>query len=125
MGNKEETALQQRIQKLIESRGGYVNKNWGNMTSEPGIADLTACYRGLYLALEVKVGDNEPTPAQGIHARNVRKANGITAAVWSKEEVEKMLDAIDCNVDSYPTVHISRDIKEHLEAIGIDDGTRY
>ena len=55
MSVKSETNLQERIQKLIKARGGYVNKNWGSMISEPGIADLTVCYKGLYLALEVKV----------------------------------------------------------------------
>lgn len=125
MGVKEETSLQERIQKLIEARGGYVNKNWGSMISKPGIADLTACYKGLYLALEVKVGDNKPTPAQGIHARKVDKALGITAAVWSTEEVEKILDIIDKNIKDWPHLHLLADISQDLCEAKIDDGTRY
>lgn len=127
MSVKEETALQERIQRLIEARGGYVNKNWGNMTSAPGIADLTVCYKGLYIALEVKVGENKPTQAQGIHARCVQRAGGITAVVWSIKEVEKILDIIDYVVhleferlDCY-IGHIQFNARDY----NIDDGTRY
>lgn len=129
MGVKKETSLQERIQKLIERRGGYVKKNWGNMTSEPGIADLTFCYKGLYIALEVKVDDNEPTKAQGIHARLVQKANGITAAVWSVKEAEKILDVIDRYCEetlvglSFPL--FVNNIKTTLSIAKIDNGTRY
>lgn len=129
MGVKEETSLQERMQKYIEARGGYVNKNWGNMISKPGVADLTVCYRGLYLALEVKVDDNEPTKAQGIHARKVNKANGISAVVWSVEQVKTILDTIDACFDktfsglSIPNV-ISQ-LKFAMSMQAIDDGTRY
>lgn len=130
MGVKSETYLQRRIKRLIRLRGGYCVKNWGSMISEPGIADITACYKGLYIALEVKDKDNKPEPAQGIHARNVQKAGGITAAVWSVEEVEKILNSIDCliswgtssfaKVREFPVV-----IKKKLAEQNIDDGTRY
>ena len=128
MGTKKETSLQQRIQKFIESKGGYVNKNWGSMTSEPGIADLTSCYRGLYLAIEVKVDNNEPTKAQGIHARNVCKADGITAVVWAVEEVQIILGIIDHYLDLDVVLPIGMTIdhiKKRMRIAGIDDGTRY
>lgn len=125
MGVKEETSLQERMQKRIEARGGYVNKNHGSMISKPGIADLTFCYKGLYVALEVKVDDNEPSPAQGIHARKVNKAMGISAAVWTMEELNTILDIIDREVDAWPHLHLLADISQDLQCANIDDGTRY
>lgn len=125
MGTKKETLLQQRIQKLIESRGGYITKNWGSMVSEPGVADLTACYKGLYLAIEVKVDKNKPSPAQGVHARLVHRANGITAVVWSIEEVETILDTIDFCLKGWPILGMLSDISCQLDAGNIDNGTRY
>ena len=74
MGVKPETPLQQRIKRLIKSRGGYAQKNHGDMISEPGEADITAGYKGLYLAIEVKDGDNKPSVQQGIHCRQVLKS---------------------------------------------------
>lgn len=124
MGKKEETTLQENIQKVIERRGGYVNKNWGSMISAPGIADLTVCYKGLYLAIEVKVGDNKPSKAQGIHARMVWKANGITAVVWSTEEVIKILDIIDKEFDEVMQGYFLN-IRHKMSMRMIDNGRSY
>ena len=118
MGVQAETRLQQRIQRLIKSRGGYVHKNWGNMTSAPGVADLTVCYKGKYLVLEVKEGDNTPSSAQGIHCRNVYRAGGLAAVVWCIEEVDIILNAIDSLDDN-------KLIRGRIIALGIDDGTRW
>lgn len=118
MGVMKETRLQQRIQKLIRSRGGYVNKNHGSMISEPGIADLTVCYKGYYVALEVKEDDGKPSKQQGIHARQVWKAGGISCVVWSVEEVNKLLDILDNNV-LWPIW------TDEFEKAGLDDGTRW
>ena len=117
-----ETLLQRRIQKLIKSKGGYVHKNWGNMTSEPGIADLTICYKGLYIAMEVKDKGNTPSSAQGIHCRAVQKAGGLTIVVWSIEEVEKFLELVD--------TYLAGEIREgffskEMEYFKLDDGTRW
>lgn len=128
MGVKPETYLQRRIQKLILSRSGYTHKNLGSMVSEPGVADVTVCYRGLYIAFECKVDQNEPTPAQGIHARNVQKAGGITAAVWSVQEAKEVLDICDYCLDLSQQLSVSSTIdriKKMMEAHQLDDCTRY
>lgn len=123
MAVKEETTLQENIQKYIESIGGYVNKNHGSMISEPGIADLTICYKGLYIAMEVKVNDNKPTKAQGIHCRRVLKAGGISIVVWSLEEVKRLFVYIDTILDN--RIMPFNDIKYNI-AKGINDnGSSY
>lgn len=124
MAKQKEGSLQERVQELIEKRGGYCKKNWGNMTTEPGIADITACYKGLYIVFECKVDNNEPSRHQGIHCRLVRKANGLTTVVWSTAEVKEILDAIDLIVGNKTIDFISR-VNELLALKGIDDGTEY
>lgn len=119
MAVKKETSLQERIQKYIEKRGGYVNKNWGNMISRKGIADLTCCYKGYYIALEVKVDNNEPSLAQGIHCRKVRHSDGITAIVRTIEEVDFILNKIDY----YNKDRIT--MRSLIYQEDYDDGTRY
>lgn len=128
MGVKPETYLQRRIQKLIQSRCGYTHKNLGSMVSEPGVADVTVCYRGLYIAFECKVDQNEPSAAQGIHARNVQRAGGITAAVWSVQEAKEVLDICDHYLDLPNQLPVSLTIdriKRMMEGHQIDDCTRY
>ena len=115
MSVKGETNLQHRIQKYIESKGGYVNKNHGDMTTRPGIADLTVCYRGIYLALEVKEGSNKPSKAQGVHARSVWKAGGFCYVVWSLDEVKLILNQLD-------KIKL---IVDPVDTLNIDDGTKW
>ncbi len=127
MAVKAETSLQERIQKLIVKRGGYVNKNHGDMISDPGIADLTACYRGRYLAIEVKVNDNIPTKQQGIHARRVLRAGGISIVAWSIEVIDQVLSEIDRqDKELYaPTVMDQIRLKDYIRMNNIDNGARY
>lgn len=128
MGVQKETRLQQKVREMILARKGYSKKNWGSMTSEPGVADVTVCYRGLYIAFECKVDKNEPSAAQGIHARNVQKAGGITAAVWSVQEAKEVLDICDHYLDlpNQLPVNLTIDhIKRMMEGHQIDDCTRY
>ena len=127
MGVKAETSLQKRIQNLIIKRGGYVNKNWGNMTSKPGIGDLTCGYKGVYLAIEVKDDDNTPSLAQGIHCRKVWHAGNIAMIAWSVEEVDKVLSHIDycVNYCHYPMQELRNEMKAYMNKYNIDDGTRW
>lgn len=122
MSIKPETRLQQSIQNLIESRGGYVKKNHGNMITKKGIADLTACYKGFYLAIETKEDGNIPTQAQGIHCRRVKKAGGVSIIARSKEDVKILLDAIDEYYDKSLVTIFMDDLINYKY---IDDGTRY
>lgn len=122
MGVQPETQLQQRIQTLVEKRGGYVNKNHGSMISKTGVADLTICYRGIYIAMEVKVGDNKPSAAQGIHCRLVQKAGGLSCVVWSTKEAGFVLDQLDmCRHIGY----VSQICQEVMMITEVNDGGQY
>lgn len=124
MGVQPETYLQQRIQRIIEKRGGYCHKNHGSMISEPGIADITCCYKGIYIALECKIGDNKPSPQQGVHSRKVWKAGGMSFIVWSTEQVEQILDTIDFMFTDV-TPSLVQKAKHALVYKGIDTGSSY
>ena len=126
MGVKSETSLQKRIQNLIIKRGGYVNKNWGNMTSKPGIGDLTCGYKGFYIAIEAKEDDNTPSLAQGIHCRKVWHAGNIAMIAWSVEEVNKLLEILDSCIKRNLSIKDSIEFtRSAMKTYLIDDGTRW
>ena len=125
MVTQPETNFQQRVQKLIRARGGDCKKNWCTMLSAPGVSDITVCYKGLYISRECKVDQNTPSAAQGVHARNVQKAGGLTAVVWTIKEVELILDIIDELVAQYKVDTIIDCIKGLMKVAQIDDCTRY
>ena len=95
MAKQKEGSLQERIQTLIEKRGGWVIKEWGNMTKRPGIPDLLFCYKGLFCAIEAKIENNETSRQQEIQLRKIRKSQGLTMVCWSTDDAEDFLTYID------------------------------
>ena len=96
------------IMQLITVRGGIATRvnsgavlvKHGDRTykykgAEKGTSDIIALYRKFYLAIEVKYGDNEPTPAQRRFLEDVSECGGIAIVAYSSEDVETYLDEID------------------------------
>ena len=109
-----ESDTQKAILDLIRYRGGvatrvnsgsaiFKGKN-GNVNvirgAEKGTSDILACYRGRYLAIEVKYGKGKPTPEQLEFGRQVRDSGGLFLVAYDVEEVNRLLDEIDreCSV---------------------------
>lgn len=123
---QEEGRLQERIQKLIKKRGGYIpNKSHGSMITVKGIADLRFTYKGLSLNWEVKTPEDRTnvSEAQGIHCRQTKKALGITAVIYDLTTAEHILNLIDlyaAETKSFYDWLKTKNIKEDW-----DDGTKY
>ena len=90
-----ESALVAKIKTYLKERGAYVEKIWGGGFQSAGIPDLIACYRGYFLGIEVKVGNNKPSDIQKAKIKLINKAGGYGVVVWSLNEVKHLLDLID------------------------------
>ena len=55
-----------------------------------GSADIIACHRGRFVAVECKQQGKRPSPYQMRYAVSVMDAEGIYAVVRSKEEAERL-----------------------------------
>ena len=122
MGKQKEGSLQERIQKLIRSKGFYCFKNHGDMTTEPGRPDIIACIYGKFVAIEVKVDNNTPSKQQGIHCRNIWRSNGVAIIVWDLETVKKFIDIMHVR---HNMVLPMTPLQEELKDNNIDDGMRW
>lgn len=70
---------------FFPSTGGY---------GRSGVPDVIACYRGYFIAIEVKAGNNTPTALQQRELRRVAKARGI--AMWVNEDtVDSLHDRLN------------------------------
>lgn len=76
----------------IFRRDGSVNVIRG---AEKGTADILACYKGRYLAIEVKHGKNRPTVDQLNFGWKVRDAGGLFLVAWDIDAVNVLLNDID------------------------------
>ncbi len=92
-----EQDYQKKIIKLLESRGAYVVKV--SVASKKGVPDVLACYKGKFIAVEVKTPKTmgNVSPLQVVNLRKINDAGGIATVAWSHYMVEDILDQIDAN----------------------------
>lgn len=78
VNNMKESTFQEKCIKLLRKKGAYVeNISGGSIYQASGISDLIACYNGVYLGLELKTGDYQPTELQKSKLNNVIRAGGV------------------------------------------------
>ena len=91
-----EKALQGKIIRWLKSVPGcFVVKQHGGVYTEVGIPDLICCYKGRFIAFELKVKNNTTTKIQDFKIDRIRKAGGIAEVIRSLDEVKKVIGGID------------------------------
>ena len=66
-------------------------KEHGGQYGTAGIPDIIVCHRGRFIALEAKVGKNQPTKLQAVTIEQIRKAGGTAAVVRSVADVKTII----------------------------------
>ena len=89
-----EQDIQRKIIKFLESQGAYVIKTIS--TNRSGVPDIIACYKGKFIAIEVKTPKtkNNVSELQKSHIKKIQEANGIAIVAWSVEQVEVAINYI-------------------------------
>lgn len=72
-----EAEFSRQVTKYLESRGAIVNNQTGGIYSKVGVSDLLVCYKGQFIALELKTGNYQPDPLQISYLQKVRNAHGF------------------------------------------------
>ena len=54
---------------------------------------MIVCYRGRFIAFEVKVGNNQPTVLQALTIRKIIKAGGYALVIRSVDEAMRVIKA--------------------------------
>nr|DAF84365.1 MAG TPA: Nuclease [Caudoviricetes sp.] len=94
-----EAVFSRSVTKYLESVGAIVNNQTGSMFSKVGVSDLLICYKGIFIALELKVGNYQPDPLQIVYLQKVRESGGIGLLLRDTlEDLETVIYMIDNNV---------------------------
>ena len=90
-----EQSIQSKIIKLLKSKGAYVVKVQSGTRS--GIPDILACYKGLFLGLEVKKPETkkDTSKLQELNIKQIKDAGGIATVVWDTTTVDNILKECD------------------------------
>lgn len=96
-----ETKLQSKIIKWLEEHGAIVLRtNSGVFTGESGnrvqgtaagTSDLTCCWRGRFVAIEVKAENGTTTDKQERYINRVNASGGLAFVARSVEDVKRQL----------------------------------
>ena len=69
----------------------YFFKEHGGLYGTAGVPDIICCYKGRFIALEVKAPDGKATALQDATIRRIIGAGGIARIVRSLEEVKEII----------------------------------
>lgn len=83
-----ESTLQNKVINYLESIGAYVFNVPGTGMERKGTPDLLICYRGEFIAIELKAPGAKPGKLQEYELAKVRRAGGIAKVIHSMEELE-------------------------------------
>lgn len=90
-----EYRIVQNIKRLIRSRGGWCVKIHGGPYQDAGTPDLLACYKGRFIAIEVKTARGVVRPEQKAAKRAITECGGYALITHLIGDVADVLDAID------------------------------
>jgi Holliday junction resolvase len=104
----DEQVIQSEIMQFLRDRGAWCHKakavnlvGTGVLApTQQGVPDILACYDGVFIALEAKAAKQgkRVSGEQVAQISNIIQAGGVAAVVWSVEQVERLLEAIDDGV---------------------------
>lgn len=100
MGIKAETRFKIKVQQYLSSIPNlWQLKIYGNAVQSGGIPDLLICYKGKFIALELKDPDEKntygATNRQLAHIERIKKAGGIGAVVDSLEQIQGIIKGLE------------------------------
>lgn len=110
-----ESATQATIIRHAQERGAWVVREHQDGRRRKGIPDVILCYRGHFIAVEVKGIMGRVRPEQVIELSKIREAGGIGIIARHWDDVHDVLRAIDLG---HPVVH---DALPAVESVHIDD----
>jgi len=91
-----EVKVKQRVTALLKGVGAYYFYPVTSGFGSSGVPDIVACYRGRFIGIECKAGNNKPTKLQQKNLTDIGSTEGIAMVVNedSIEQVREMLASI-------------------------------
>ena len=90
-----EGTLVAKIKKYLIKNGAYCENIWGGGFQAAGIPDIIACYKGVFLGIEVKLDYNKPSEIQKAKLKLINDAGGIGIVAYSIDDVTEVLREVD------------------------------
>jgi Holliday junction resolvase len=92
-----EAKVKDKVKKLLKDNNAYFCMPVSGGFGASGVPDIIACYRGFFIGIECKAGNNTPTALQKKNLQDIVNAGGGVAVINEDnvEDVEILLRAFD------------------------------
>lgn len=81
-----EKVFENKLKKYLKSKGAWLVKYWGGgVYTQAGIPDLLICYKGKFIAIEVKAETGHASELQLRTIDDIKKAGGIAFVLFPKD----------------------------------------
>lgn len=91
-----EKVIENKIKAYLKTiKGLYFFKEHGGLYGTAGVPDIICCYKGQFIALEVKAPDGKLTALQEATIKRIKDAYGIAEVVRSVEDVKTIIGGIN------------------------------
>ena len=89
-----EAQFSKQVVQYLKEKGALVNVNTANMFDKVGRSDVECCYKGYFIALELKVGSYQPDPLQISYLQKVREAGGFGLIL--RDNIHELMVLVHC-----------------------------
>lgn len=91
---KEKTITNQILKYLKSQPECFAFKEHGGLYGTSGIPDIIVCYKGKFVAFEVKTENGKLSKLQEVTIRKIQSAQGLAFKVTSLDEVKTILKEV-------------------------------
>jgi Holliday junction resolvase len=85
-----ESKVKKKVKKILDDLGAYHFSPMMDGYGRSGVPDIIACYKGRFIAIECKSGDNKPTLLQLRNIEDIKRNQGL-AIVINEDNIESLL----------------------------------
>lgn len=93
MPQKPETKLSHKVLSQLKAEGGRWVKNHGGPFTESGVSDITGCWNGRYVAIELKIPGEVPSELQKAFLDDIYYSGGLAGVACSVQEALDIRDS--------------------------------
>jgi Holliday junction resolvase len=97
MAQTPESKVKEKVVKILKKHGVYYFFPATHGYGRSGVPDIICCFRGQFVAIECKAGDNKPTALQQRELKNIMTSGGhaFVADETSISFLESYFDPLD------------------------------
>lgn len=89
-----EKLIENQIKKYLKEKKIWYFKVWGGGYQTAGIPDIIACYKGRFIAIEVKNEKGKTTALQELNLELIKINGGIPIVARTVNEVKEVIENI-------------------------------